>query len=150
MSLQPILDAAISHAMASGYFESVNFHEPKSKPRNGLTCALWIDHIGPAQGGSGLNSTTARLVVNVRVYQPMLMEPQDAIDPNVLNAVDGLMAAYSGDFELGGLIREVDLLGEFGVPLSAQAGYVKPDTLICRVMTITLPLIVNDLWSQSP
>lgn len=149
MTLKPILDAAMSHAMASGYFERVNFHEPKNKPGNGITCALWVQEIGPAQGGSGLNSTTARLALSVRVYQNFVMQPEDAIDPMVLDAVDGLMAAYSADFELGGLIREVDLLGEFGVPLSAQAGYIDVANEMHRVMTITLPLIVNDLWSQS-
>lgn len=149
MSMTPILDAAVSHAMALGYFERVNAHEPKNKPGNGLTCALWVDRIGPALGSSGLASTTALLILNVRVYTSMLAQPADGIDPNLLDAVDGLMSAYSGDFELGGLVRQVDLLGQFGTPLSAQAGYLPIDNKLYRVMTITLPLVVNDLWSQA-
>jgi hypothetical protein len=59
------------------------------------------------------------------------------------------MAAYSGDFTLGDVVQEVDLLGEVGVPLRAQAGYITINQTMYRCMDITLPLIVNDLWSQS-
>jgi hypothetical protein len=44
----------------------------------------------------------------------------------------------------------VDLLGQFGTPLSAQAGYVNQDGRLFRIMTITLPLVVNDVWGQAP
>jgi hypothetical protein len=80
----------------------------------------------------------------------MVQEPQDAIDPGVAAAVDALMAAYSGDFEFGSNVRNVDLLGSAGVPLAAEAGYLNVSGTMYRVMTITLPLIINDLWSQSP
>jgi hypothetical protein len=78
----------------------------------------------------------------------MTREPQDDIDTDILNATDLLMNEYSGDFELGGNVREVDLLGEFGDSLSSQAGYVTIGGTMFRVMTITLPVIVNDAWNQ--
>lgn len=145
-----IINAVQSHAMASGLFERVNGHEPKNAPGNGITAAVWADAILPVPAGSGLAKTTARLVLNVRVYTNMLAEPQDAIDPAVCDAVDALMAAYSGDFELGGLVRNVDLLGQSGPPLSAQAGYIPQDGKLYRAMTITLPVIVSDVWEQVP
>jgi hypothetical protein len=52
----------------------------------------------------------------------MLTDPEDAIDPELLAAVDALMSAYSGDFQLGGLITQVDLLGAYGKPLGAERG----------------------------
>jgi hypothetical protein len=58
------------------------------------------------------------------------------------------MAAYSGDFELGGNVRNVDLLGQASEGLTAQAGYLEQDGKLYRVMTINLPLIVNDVWNQ--
>lgn len=143
-----ILDAAVSHAAALGHFERVNGHEPVSAPGNGLTAALWAQEIGPAPRGSGLTATTARLVLNVRLYASALQEPADAIDPNLLTALDALMTAYSGDFDLDGRIRNVDLLGQAGVPLSAQAGYLQQDGTTYRVFTITLPLLINDVWDQ--
>lgn len=148
LNISGILDGVVSHAMALGMFERVNQHEPKNNPGLGLTCAVWVDRIGPAPTGSGLQSTTALLVFSVRVYTSMLAEPQDMIDPNITAAVDALMAAYSGDFDLGGTVRNVDLLGQAGTPLSAQAGYLNLDGKLYRVMTITLPVVVNDVWDQ--
>jgi hypothetical protein len=80
----------------------------------------------------------------------MLAEPQDAIDPAMLDAVDLLCGAYSAGFTLGGALRSIDLLGTYGAPLSAKAGYLTQDSKLYRVMTITLPCIVNDLWTQTP
>lgn len=145
-----ILEALESHAVASGHFERVNRHEPKNAPGNQLTAAIWVQRIAPAALASGLAATAALLVVNVRVYSNMLAEPQDAIDPNVMGAVDALMTAYSGDFTLDGLVRNVDLLGAHGEGLSAQAGYLEQDKKMFRIVTLTVPLVVNDVWSQTP
>lgn len=152
MSLNAVglFDAMQSHALASGLFEAVNGHEPTSAPGNDLTAAVWSQRIAPVPRGSGLQVTTGLVVFYLRIYQNMLMEPQDSIDPSVLNAVDHLFAVYSGDFTLGGLVKNVDLLGSSGTALSAEAGYINQDGRIYRAMTITVPLIVNDLWSQSP
>lgn len=149
LDINAILAKVESHALASGYLERVNTHEPKNAPGTGLTAAVWVDRIGPVPAGSGLTATTGVLALMVRIYADMLQEPQDAIDPNVIAAVDHLLGAYSGDFELGGKVRNVDLLGQAGTPMSAQAGYINIDHKLYRVMTITLPIIVNDLWSQN-
>lgn len=142
-----IMGAVKDHALTSGMFERVNGHEPKNAPGKGLTVAIWADYVGPVLS-SGLAMTSARVVLMVRIYSSMLMEPQDAIDPNIIAAVDALMDAYSGDFELGGTARSVDLLGSSGTSLSAQAGYLEQDHKHFRVMTITLPVVVNDAWDQ--
>lgn len=143
-----IINAVVGHALASGYFDTVNGHEPLSPPTTGVTCAVWTEQIGPARGFSGLDSTAARLALFVRLYTPMAQLPSDAIDPNMMAALDALMAAYSGDFELGGLVEQVDLLGAYGTPLSGQAGYLKTSGMDYRVFTITLPLVVDNLWKQ--
>lgn len=148
MNIRGILDRVISHAMQCGYFDRVAGHEPKNAPGTGLSAAVWVDRIEPVDEASGLASTSVRLVVNVRVYGSMLAEPQDAIDPNLFEAVDVLMAAYSADFTLGGTVRNVDLLGETGAGMFAQAGYLEIDRKLYRVMTITVPAIVSDAWTQ--
>lgn len=148
---QDLIDRIASHAMTLGLFDRVNQHEPKSKPGRGLTCAVWIDRIEPARGRSGLSETDARVVFNVRVYTSMLTNPQDSIDPNVIEATDLLFEAYSGDFELGSDTRYIDLLGMTqGHPLLAQSGYINIDNMVFRVMTITVPVIVENAWPQSP
>ncbi|MGP3917681.1 hypothetical protein [Nonomuraea sp. 10N515B] len=145
-----ILTAAVSHAETLGLFERVNTHEPDNAPGNGLSCAITATEIGPVPAGSGLAITTGRVALSVTVFSPLPQEPADGIETGLLAAVDALMAAYSGDFELGGKVRNVDLLGQAGTPLSAQTGYVTIDAQTYRVAIITLPLIVNDLWSQAP
>lgn len=150
LSVASITASVQSHAMQLGLFEIVTLHEPKAKPEAGLTCAIWADQIKPAAATSGLNSTSALVVMSVRLYTPMLQQPYDAIDSDMLAAVDALLGVYSGAFTLEGQLQRVDLLGEFGTPLSAQAGYVNQDGRLFRIMTITLPLVVNDLWSQVP
>ena len=150
IDVEAVFDKVVSHAAASGYFERVNQHEPKSKnpAGTGMTCAVWMQSIRPSAKSSGLAATSGRLEFTVRIYTSMTAEPQDAIDPAVLRAVNALMTAYSGDFELGGEVRHVDLLGAEGVPLSAEAGYLEQGGRLYRVMDILLPLIVNDLWNQ--
>jgi hypothetical protein len=149
LDIVTILDAIQSHALTTGRFDSVNGAEPKSPPTSpGITAAVWVQKIGPAVGGSGLSSTSTRLAFSVRLYTPMVQEPASMIDPNLMAALDDLMALYSGDFTLGGLVRQVDLLGQFGDPLGADAGYVIEGGVEFRVMTIVLPVIVNDLWEQ--
>jgi hypothetical protein len=148
IDINAITDAVVSRALALGLFDRVNAHEPKAAPGSGVTAAAWVDRIEPANGGSGLNATTVRLAFNVRLFMSMLAEPQDAIDPAMMAGVSALMDAYTGDFDLGGLIRDVDVLGQFGTGLSAQAGYVSQDKRLYRVFTITLPLIINDVFAQ--
>ena len=143
-----IMDDLQSHAMTLGIFERVNLHEPKNAPGSGLTCAIWADHIGPVPANSGLSRTSALITFNIRIYSSMLAEPQDYIDPEVIKAVDLLMEAYSADFELGGDVAWIDLLGQTGNPMQAQAGYITQDSKPMRVMTITLPVVLNDTWEQ--
>jgi len=149
MNTADIISRIVSHAAATGLFERVNSHEPKNAPGRGLSCAVWAQEIGRSQGDSGLASTTARLEFSVRIYKNMVSEPQDEIDPHIVHAVDVLLTAYAADFTLGATIQNVDLLGMAGTALGAQAGYLNVSGTMYRVMTITLPLIVTDAWTQT-
>lgn len=149
LSVASIFDAMVSHALSLGRFDKVEEHEPKSAPGSGVHAAFWVQSAEPIRS-SGLGATSGRIEVAVRVYMNMTQEPQDSIDRALLEAADALLTAYSGDFELGGLVRSVDLLGAYGAPLSAQGGYIRQDGKLYRVMVITVPLIVNDIWNQNP
>lgn len=148
MDISGIVAQVASHAFTTGLFESVNSHEPKSVPGNGLTCSVWANSIGPLPRGSGLAEVTTLIVMSVRIYTPMMQQPYDDIDPNMMKAVDVLFNSYIGAFTLGGAVRDVDVLGMYGTPLSAQAGYINQDGKVMRVMTINLPLVVNDAWAE--
>lgn len=145
--LKDLLNHVVSHVQTTGYFERVNQHEPKNAPGSGVSCSIWVDSIEPV--GSGLASTTVRIVFNIRIYSSMVQEPQDEIDINLTDALSALFDEYSGDFTFGGAVQCIDLLGKEGISLSAKAGYLNQDNKLYRVYTITLPVIVNDAWTQS-
>ena len=148
-AISTIFDKVVSHAASLGYFDSVNAHEPKNAPGNGVTAAVWVQAIRPSVS-SGLAATSGVLILNVRVYTSFISQPFDAIDPNVTAATAALMSAYSGDFDFGGEadVRAVDLLGMAGQPMEAIAGYVEMDRRILRIMTLTVPVLVNDMFAQ--
>jgi len=143
-----IFDKVVSYALATGLFDAVNQHEPKSAPGNGITCAVWVQVIRPVR--SGLAATSGVLILEARIYTSFVQQPFDMIDPNITAATASIMMALTGDFNFGGdaNVRNLDLLGSTGTPLSAQAGYVEIDRRMYRVMTITIPVIVNDMFVQ--
>jgi hypothetical protein len=152
LDIASLVDYAVSHALALGWYDAVNTHEPKSKPGAGLTCAIWVDRFTPIDARSGLSTTSMLITLSVRSYTSMLAEPQDMIDTNLTAAVDALLRAYVGDFAVASLtgtpVATVDVLGTHGDPLGGQAGYLDIDGKLYRVFTITLPLIVDDLYDE--
>lgn len=148
LATQSVIDELTSMALAQGLFRHVNGHEPKSAPEAGLTCAVWVDTIDPHRGASGLAATSARVVFKMRLYAPMITEPQDDIDPSLVNAADVLMASLHADYDLGGTVRSIDVLGETGSALSARAGYVTIGQTMFRVIDLNVPVIINDAWTQ--
>ena len=148
--LDDILDAVVSDVQRSGYFDQVNEHEPRKKPGHGLTAAVWAESIRAVALTSGLASTSASVVFFIRLYKRLSQEDQvDPIDRNMMKAASNLLRRYHDDFDFGGVIRNVDILGGVtGQPIGAQAGYLEQDGAMYRVMTITLPCIVNDVWPQ--
>lgn len=149
LTILPIRRALIDHALGTGRFLAVSGHEPKSAPSaGGLTAAVWVQTVRPVAAMSGLDATSARVEFWLRIYQNAFKENQDDIDPTVDEARDVLMVAYSGNFTLGGLVQKVDLLGAHGEPLSARAGFLTQDQRVFRTMTITIPCVVLDAWTQ--
>ena len=145
---QTLFNKIESHAKASGLFDAVNTHEPKSAPTGELYCAIYVSTLRPMPAGSGLATTTGVITLMARIYLDMLRDPQDKIDPVIIAAADTLMEDFSGDFTLGGNARNIDLLGSSGESLEARAGYIIIDQTMFRSMDITIPIIVNDVFPQ--
>lgn len=149
IDINGLIDALTSHASATGVFDSVNGHEPKSVPGFGLTYSIWVDEVKPAES-SGLASTSLVVTFNGRIYMPFKVQPEDSIDPNMVNALDLLLTAYAGDFTLGDRIRNVDVRGQEGQSLSTKSGYIEVDRTHFRVFDILIPCIINDAWTEAP
>jgi hypothetical protein len=144
-----IVNSIKDHALTLGVFEEVNGHEALSPPGNGLSGGVWFIQAGPAEGQSGLDSTTAYVVFNFRIYSSAEQQPADGIDPAMVDAMDLLITGLSGDFELGSNVRNIDLLGSHGPGLSARSGWLPiPDGPTFRIIDITIPLVINDAWAQ--
>ncbi len=147
---QGLVDAVASHALATGEFDTVNTHEPRSVPGNGVACSIWASLIAPVSS-SGLNSVSMLIELTMRVQMPsQTTQPLDEIDPAMMQAVAVLMSTFAGGFTMGGIVREVDLLGQHSQGLRAKPGYINPNNVLCRVFDVTLPVIINDLLVEVP
>lgn len=144
-----LVDQLLSHAGQLGVFDRVLDYEPVAAPGDGITAAIWFLTAKPARGSSGLGATTVVVNCVARLYRPMLTQPQGSLETNMMTALSALMGAYSSDFDLGGLVRQIDLLGQFGPPLSSQGAYQNFEGAQYRVITVTVPVVVNDAWPQS-
>jgi|SRR5215472_1746927 len=149
-AVNQVFDHILSFASQSGRFDSVNGHEPKNTPPtpSGLVFGTWIQDIVPLGKASGLQSVSGVVVILARVYMGFRTQPYDIIDPTVVSATMEIMARFGGDFNFGGVAgtRNVDIFGESRYKLSAQAGYVEIDRAVFRVLTTTIPIIINDMF----
>lgn len=147
-AISGVYAAAVSAAQKLGIFEAVIQHEPKSKPVNARSCAVWTDHIVPVAAVSGLASTSGRLGLRARIYKNFLSKPENKIDPELLWMTGALFGAYSGGFTFNGTVMEIDLLGAHGEALSARFGYIHHDDTLFRVTECNIPVIISDLWTM--
>lgn len=147
-AVRTLMSNVTSHAAALGIFRSVNSHEPKTAPGNGLRYAVWVQNIEPIGQASGLSATSGVVTLMGRIYGNMLQKPEDDVDPRILTAAVTLIGAYSGDFDFGSTVRNLDLLGMYGQKLGAQAGYATIGQATFRIMDVFIPVVINDLWEQ--
>jgi len=146
--------ALASHAMKLGQLDSpISLHEPRMRPTSDLHAALWLNGITPIRA-SGLNTVSARVEWLFRMYTGGEQEPQDEIDVKVLTATDRFLSSLCGDFDLDdhltdGLVRMIDIFGAYGQGLNAAAGWARWSDGMSRVVTITIPVIVNDVWQEA-
>lgn len=139
----------LSVAQRLNIFETVVPEEPKAAPVSTPALAMWLGTLTPLTA-SGLGVTSAKVMVHGRIYLNWLGRPTAAIDPKLLNLTVTLMGAYTAEFTLDGQLRNIDLLGMYGEPMSAQPGYIEHDGKHFRAMEVAFPLVINDLWEQVP
>lgn len=147
-AVEALFAAVQSAALELAVFETVNTHEPLSAPGNGIHAAVWVDSIVPEGRASGQAATSGVVTLMFRCYSSAMQKERDAIDPALLTAVSALLGQFSGRFTFGGIVRDIDLLGMYGRSLSAQAGYLTQDAKILRIFTVTVPVVIDDLWTQ--
>lgn len=145
------MNALTTLASESGIFENVYGHEPKAAPSvTGVSCGVWVN-TGPAVvQSSGLTSGSVRIEFVYRVFRSMLTEPQDNIEPEVLDATDELFTRLAGEFQLGvSGTRYIDVQGADGEGLRAQPGYLEQNNKMFRIMEVFVPVIINDAYTYA-
>lgn len=143
-----VLDQLVSKILTTGAFDRVNGHEPKSSPGSGVSCSVQLASLDPDPSHSGLASVSARLAYLVRVYLSNQTAPADGIDPAVLDATDQVIDVLGNGLTLGGNALDIDLFGMSGAALGARAGYWTIDNKQYRIMDITVPILLDDVWTQ--
>lgn len=147
-AIRGVYNAALSIARELNVFEVVIAHEPKAKPVSLPALAVWTQNLVPVAAVSGLSATSGRLGLRARVYKNFMGTPADRIDPDLIFLTSVLLDAFSGGFTFSGMVMEVDLLGAYGESLSAEAGYIEHDGTHFRVMEVSIPVIIDSLWTQ--
>lgn len=140
----------LSLVASTGHFEDVLGHELTAAGPPGLIASQWVDYLGPAIG-SGLASTDALLVVNVRIEATAFVssrEAADAMDPKIFGATTAVFSALAADLTLGGTARTIDVRGISGRRLESRAGYMERDRTLKRLSAITVPVIIDDAWIE--
>lgn len=141
-------DAIVGVVAQTGWFTTVNKHEAISNLNN-YTAAVMYRRIDPVARVSGLDTTSARIEFALMIYSNMQVTNLDDIDPKLSVATVAVMRALSEGFTLGDTVMQVDLLGAYGKPLSAESVYMRVNTTDYRVSTILIPVIVDDVWDQT-
>lgn len=139
-----LFEAIRSMAKKLGVFPAdVPTHDPESPPPQGqLFCSIAL---GPVRAitSSGLAAVSGQVTLMVHVWSGARNRPTDSVDPAVLGATCLLMGAFAGGFTLGGTVRDIALM-----QMSAAPGYVNFEGKEFRVMSITLPIEVNDMFAE--
>lgn len=150
--LRQVVVALAAHAKRTAKVERTVMREPMHAPGPGITCAVTFGSFRPAR--SGLAATSVAVIMMVRLYTPLRKDgpQQDELEPLLMDAASRLCASYVGEFTLDGLVVAVDVRGgeQSGAELGGEGGYIVIDNVQHRVVTITVPLVINDLWSEAP
>jgi hypothetical protein len=133
-----------SMAQETGLFQGeVKLHDPWNPPGNGLNCSISLGVIRPVTS-SGLASVSGQVTLIVRVWSGLLQMPQDNVDPEVLAAACQLMGQFAGGFTLNGTVRDIDLFG-----MSAVPAYADFESKPFKVVEITVPIVINDMFLEA-
>src|SRR5208282_4673853 len=138
-----LFTAIKSYAEQLGIFEGVDLHEPWNPPGNRLFCSINLGTIRPVSTASGLAAVSGQVVLVIRIWSSALQKPLDGIDPEILAATCSLMGALAGGFTLGGTVRDVELMA-----MSAQPAYVDFEGKPFRVIELTCPIVINDMFAE--
>lgn len=144
VNLKDTIQVIQNHLTASAIFADVQIGEPMSAPDTGDKAWAAI-LLGPRRI---LETTLATSIeersVIIRIYINVKREPQQDIEFEMDEIASDTLSRLGGDFELGGDIRQIWVVGMTGAPAYQTVG-----VNMYRLMDIMVPMIVDDsvTWS---
>lgn len=144
-----LFDAVKSTTQKLNRFASTEIDEPWNSPGKGLYCSVTLGPLRPQGARSGLNKTSGTLTLIATIWAHGVPRTGGRVDPQVLAAAVALMRALSadldfGDFGLAGTVRNIDLMS-----MSADPGWADFQDAKYRVVIVTVPVVLNDMFAQS-
>lgn len=137
-------------AKTGAFRSSVIFHEPRAAPSVLPSLALWAGPIEPVGAVSGLSEVSGRVTVQGRIYVANAQKADDKTEELLLTLQSALLGGFAGAFTLGGEAMCIDLLGAYGQKISAAPGWLDHDGTWFRVSEVTVPAIIDPLWTEAP
>lgn len=146
--IKSTLQAIENQLLTSAYFAHVQVGEPKAPPPGPFAVSVFMQDVGVVS--LTLSGTIERHSVLIRIYRRIFEDTESNIELEMAALVSRVMSDLAGEFDLGATIRNVDLGGQHGAPLSARFGYVDVGGTMYRVGDISVGLIVDDSGTQAP
>ena len=142
MAIDPLatLNVARSHLLERGAITRAVIGEPKQPPLDELTAAVFMSGIRTVD--MALDRPVRVYDVVVRLYRNFMDDGQET-ESELGRVVGAVMEAFEGDFTLGGNVRNVDIGGEYGDPMSAEWVHLDFSGTIYRAADVSVPLIVD-------
>lgn len=145
LQVEEITARCVSFVAGLGVVEDVNGGDIRHMIGGGLKAGIFVSDLTTIQS-SGLDSVSVRLEQTIRLYERLQVEPSDVLDVETLKAVDAILNAFVENFEIDGIVRQVDVLGAHGQPLRARPGFLTVQEQECRIADVIVPLICDDVW----
>jgi hypothetical protein len=139
--------ALATHVKALGGIERVQEFDPTNAPGKGITACL-VAMTGDPRSPTGLASSSLRLIWTVRFLMPP-SQPLGSVDPKLLGKAGNLITRLAADLTLGGLARVIDLRGMAGQSVEWRFGWVEIGGTLYRLLDVTVPLIINDVFPEA-
>lgn len=146
LDLETIQNHLVTHCESLGCFDNVVTTEPANAVAGGVTASIILTRIGPDRAISGLNITSAVVVFTVRIWRNKTVMPHYGIDLATMKAAEGLINSLHDDFTLGDDATCIKFLS--GENFGALSGLVVLDEGVHRVIDVTIPIQVADVWPQ--
>lgn len=142
-----VLAALETVFQAIGGIESVITSSGVAPPANGVSVQIYaIPPWKPIGKRSGLATVSMLTTWAARLVAPIGSPPADNLDMTLLAVYSNAMNTLAGGFTLNGEVEQLDLLGAYGTGMPMDPQYLEMGGAVYRAMTMTLSLVLDDVW----